>query len=76
VPLDFETLATVPGYPSTIRYFPTDAAHVAEFEKDYLDSVDAETEHRFYVNEAGELPPSTNLAISGGARTARSARVS
>ena len=28
VPDDLQAVAVVPGYPTTIRYFPTDASHV------------------------------------------------
>jgi len=67
VPESLQAAAKVPGFATTIRYFPTDATHVEEFERDYLDSLTAEmiTRHNEGDEEDG-LPPSTNLAISGG----------
>src|SRR5690242_10708285 len=70
VPENLQAAATVPGFSTTIRYFPTDATHVEEFEKDYLQSLSDEekTRHNEGEEEAEEgwLPPSANLAISGG----------
>ena len=38
VPIDLQTSAVVAGFPNFIRYFPTDATHEAQFEKDFLES--------------------------------------
>jgi predicted patatin/cPLA2 family phospholipase len=65
VPNDLQTKAIVHGYP-TARYFPKDAGHVAEFEKDYLDSLDFEKEYLAIQGHKGPLPPAAFLAISGG----------
>jgi predicted patatin/cPLA2 family phospholipase len=66
VPENLQAAATVPGFATTIRYFPTDATHVDEFERDYLQSLAAETTTRYNAGEEGPLPPSAFLAISGG----------
>jgi predicted patatin/cPLA2 family phospholipase len=66
VPEKLQAAATVPGFSTTIRYFPTDATHVEEFERDYLQSLAAETMTRYNAGEEGPLPRSTFLAISGG----------
>jgi predicted patatin/cPLA2 family phospholipase len=66
VPEDLQAAATVPGFSTTIRYFPTDATHVEDFERDYLASLDAETMVRYNAGEEGPLPPAAYLAISGG----------
>jgi predicted acylesterase/phospholipase RssA len=67
VPSELQTLAVVPGFPNYIRYFPTDATHVAEFEQDYLASIERET---LYLRSHGEknetLPTAAFVAISGG----------
>jgi predicted acylesterase/phospholipase RssA len=66
VPNDLQTLAVVAGFPAAVRYFPTDATHVAEFEKDVLDSNERE---RLFLESrgiTGGLPPAAYLAISGG----------
>jgi hypothetical protein len=55
------------GFERGVRYFPRDAAHVEEFEKDYLLSLDRE---RADLRREGwtrdDLPPSSFLVISGG----------
>jgi len=67
VPEDLQAVAKVPGFSTTIRYFPTDATHVAEFERDYLASLDAEVMYRHNEGEEdAPLPPAAYLAISGG----------
>jgi predicted patatin/cPLA2 family phospholipase len=66
VPESLQAAAAVPGFTTTIRYFPTDATHVEEFERDYLASLDAETMYRYNAGEEGPLPPAAYLAISGG----------
>src|SRR5262245_2683060 len=66
VPESLQAAAKVPGFGTTIRYFPTDATHVEQFEKDYLDSLTAETMARRNAGEENDSPPSTFLAISGG----------
>src|SRR5215471_19785942 len=67
VPDNLQAAATVPGFETTIRYFPTDATHVQEFEGDYLKSLAAETMDRYNSGEEDiALPPSSYLAISGG----------
>jgi hypothetical protein len=38
VPARLQALAVVPGFSNFIRYFPRDATHVEEFEKDFLAS--------------------------------------
>jgi hypothetical protein len=65
VPNELQATAVVPGYSTTIRYFPTDAVHVANFEQDWLDSNTAEIKDR-NQGEEGKLPPGAYLAISGG----------
>ena len=67
VPDDLQAAAAVPGFPTTIRYFPTDATHVQEFERDFLQSNDAEMMNRYSAGEEDTaLPPVAYLAISGG----------
>ena len=66
VPSELQTLAVVPGFPNTIRYFPTDATHVTEFEQDYLASIERETLFRISHGGSEALPPAAFLAISGG----------
>jgi predicted patatin/cPLA2 family phospholipase len=65
VPDELQAEAVVPGFSTTIRYFPTDATHVEEFEKDWLESQDAEIGYHHNIGEE-ELPPARYLAISGG----------
>ncbi|HEY6930180.1 MAG TPA: patatin-like phospholipase family protein [Thermoanaerobaculia bacterium] len=67
VPSELQTLAVVPGFPNTIRYFPTDATHEAQFEKDYLASNDRELLQLHKMGQKDDtLPPISFLAISGG----------
>jgi predicted patatin/cPLA2 family phospholipase len=67
VPDDLQAAATVPGFSASIRYFPTDATHVQEFEKDFLQSNAAEMMDRYNRGEeVTGLPPVSYLAISGG----------
>src|SRR5262245_22907340 len=66
VPDSLQSAAKVPGFSTTIRYFPSDAAHVAEFEKDFLQSTATETIARYNEGAEGPLPPASYLAISGG----------
>ncbi len=66
VPSDLQALAVVPGFPAAVRYFPTDATHVAEFEKDVIDSNERERLELERQGRPRELPPVSYLAISGG----------
>ena len=66
VPADVEAEAVVAGFPAGIRYFPRDAGHVKEFERDYLDSLERERAHRRARGEDDDLLPTAFLAISGG----------
>ena len=67
VPENLQAAAAVPGFTTTIRYFPTDATHVQEFERDFLQSNAAEMMDRYNKGaEDTELPPVAYLAISGG----------
>ena len=66
VPSELQALAVVPGFPSFIRYFPTDATHEAEFEKDFLESLERERLWLARNGHTGALPPASYLAISGG----------
>lgn len=66
VPLALQADAAVPGQPAGIRYFPRDARHVATFTRDYLESLDRERAVLAARGQAGPLPPSNFLAISGG----------
>jgi predicted acylesterase/phospholipase RssA len=66
VPSDLQALAVVPGFPAAVRYFPTDATHVAEFEKDLIDSNERERLELERQGRPGDLPPASYLAISGG----------
>ena len=65
VPFDLYIDAKPVGYERGVRYFPRDAAHVEEFEKDYLASLDRERK-ALGLGPHDELPPSVFLAISGG----------
>ncbi|HEX4439654.1 MAG TPA: patatin-like phospholipase family protein [Thermoanaerobaculia bacterium] len=62
VPFALSTQANVVGYPAGIRYFPRDAAHVQEFERDFL----ASNEREKAALHTDTLPPNAYLAISGG----------
>jgi len=66
VPIDLESEAVVPGFPTFIRYFPTDATHEAQFEKDFLESNERERIELAHHGYTGPLPPVSYLAISGG----------
>jgi predicted patatin/cPLA2 family phospholipase len=67
VPDELQAAAAVPGFATTIRYFPTDATHVQEFERDFLQSNVDEMTDRYNAGEDDtELPPVAYLAISGG----------
>ena len=66
VPSELQALAVVPGFPNFIRYFPTDATHEAQFEKDFLDSNERERLELATHGYTGPLPPVSYLAISGG----------
>ena len=66
VPANREADAVVTGFPAGIRYFPRDAGHVKEFERDYLSSLERERAYRRAAGFTDELAPSTFLAISGG----------
>jgi predicted acylesterase/phospholipase RssA len=66
VPFEFQARASVVGFSEDIRYFPRDAAHVEDFEKEYLSTLERE---RVYLGIRGKdepMPPSVFLAISGG----------
>jgi len=65
VPAELQAAANVIGYPAGIRYFPRDAAHVAEFESDYLDALTRERAY-LHISPGTKLPPVAYLAISGG----------
>ena len=65
VPSDLQAHVNVIGFPRDIRYFPLDAGHVTQFENDYLRTLDREKEFLGLPKDA-VLPPSVNLAISGG----------
>jgi predicted acylesterase/phospholipase RssA len=62
VPFDLSAEARVVGFPPGIRYFPRDAAHVEEFERDFLRSNELEKADL----KVDSLPPNAYLAISGG----------
>jgi predicted patatin/cPLA2 family phospholipase len=66
VPNELQTAAVIKGFPPSIRYFPTDATHVIEFERAYLASLDREIMYRYNNGEDTGLPPAAYLAISGG----------
>lgn len=66
VPSELQTLAVVPGFSNFIRYFPTDATHEAQFEKDFLESNERERLDLARHGHTGALPPASYLAISGG----------
>jgi predicted acylesterase/phospholipase RssA len=66
VPDNLQAAAVVPGYSTTIRYFPNDATHVEEFEADWMKEEDREINYRYTLGEGGSLPPASYLAISGG----------
>jgi predicted patatin/cPLA2 family phospholipase len=65
VPSALQSEARVVGFPVGIRYFPRDAAHVGEFEKDYLASNERERK-ALQLPAGADMPPSAFLAISGG----------
>jgi predicted acylesterase/phospholipase RssA len=66
VPSELQALAVVPGFSNFIRYFPTDATHEAQFEKDFLESLERERLDLARHGHKGALPPVSYLAISGG----------
>ena len=66
VPSQLQGLAVVPGFSIFVRYFPTDATHVEEFEKDFLASLERERLELAGRGHTGALPPASYLAISGG----------
>ncbi len=66
MPAPLQAAATVSGFPAGIRYFPRDAAHVEEFERDFLKSLERERAYLRSQGHDGPLPPSAFLAISGG----------
>ena len=66
VPSELQTQAVVAGFPNFIRYFPTDATHEAQFEKDFLESNERERIELAHHGYTGPLPPVSYLAISGG----------
>lgn len=65
VPAHLRDHAAAVGFPVGIRYYPQDAAHVREFEKDYLASLDKELVARRARGEEGH-GPAAFLVISGG----------
>src|SRR5262245_30799370 len=65
VPDELQAAANVVGFPVGIRYFPRDAGHVVEFERDFLASNDRERA-RLQIEKDKPLPPNAFLAISGG----------
>jgi hypothetical protein len=66
VPEGQQADVTVPGQPAGIRYFPRDARHVADFVRDYMESLERERVVLAGQGRTGPLPPSSFLAISGG----------
>jgi len=64
-PFGFQPKANVVGFSVGIRYFPRDAAHVEEFERDYLASLERERSV-LHLGPSEGLPPAAFLAISGG----------
>src|SRR5262249_37912216 len=66
VPGGRQPAARVVGFPVGIRYFPRDAGHVAEFERDFLASNERERAYLKSQGKTGPLPPCSYLAISGG----------
>ena len=67
VPDDLHTVANVPGFAAGIRYFPGDAAHMQEFERDFVAAnVREEASLRSQGWSRSVLPPVSYLAISGG----------
>ena len=66
VPAALQAEAIVSGFPSGIRYFPRDAGHVAEFERDWLDAQKRERAALRAQGKPDRLPPAAYLAISGG----------
>lgn len=65
MPLALQADAHVPGQPPGIRYFPRDARHVADFVKDYMESIKRE-QATLGLGPGDPLPASKFLAISGG----------
>ena len=63
VPHDLEVAATVVGFPDEVRYFPRDRGDVKLITKEFVDSWDRE---KAYLHKDA-LPPTSYLAISGGA---------
>ena len=76
VPFALQSQANVVGFPSDIRYFPRDAAHVEDFEKEYLLTLEREEAYLRSQGRGDELPPSVFLAISGGGDNGASAQAS
>jgi predicted acylesterase/phospholipase RssA len=66
VPDGLDAAANVVGFPIGIRYFPRDAGHVQEFERDWLDAQEREKVYLENQGHHGPLPPAYYLAISGG----------
>lgn len=65
VPSGLETDAEVVGFPSDIRYFPRDAQHVEQFERDFIESW-ARERTTLQLEYGAPMPPAAYLAISGG----------
>jgi len=66
VPDNLQATANVVGFPAGIRYFPRDAGHVEEFERDWRDAQEREKAYLRARGLDGSLPPAAYLAISGG----------
>ena len=66
VPDDLESKAIVPGFDSSIRYFPRDPEHLQLFIDDYLKSLELEKAYLATQGHTGPLPPMAILGISGG----------
>jgi predicted acylesterase/phospholipase RssA len=67
VPFDLHVEAKPVGYERGVRYFPRDATHVVEFEKDYRAGLEREmAEWRRQGYKGEEFPPTSFLVISGG----------
>jgi len=66
VPFELQNRVAVVGYPAWVRYFPTDPAHVLEFESYVLHSNARETAELRRRGGDGTLPRADYLAISGG----------
>ena len=76
VPDALQATAHVSGFPAGIRYFPRDAGHVKEFERDFLDSLAREKAYLESQGHRGPLPPAPTSPSPAAATTAPSAPAS